>query len=192
MNQSQTCLDTQQQVAECLKELCVSENHHQDWPKTGFQSLSLYNGHFYCKMPVSKIALHDKITAQWHDAHKCNLNAIKTAKDDSARMSSIRKELNAQKNDTFYLPLNFYYVFQVALFGNGKQIYEYQLSSIQIPMSLCLKTTEKVSFNNASEASYVHILNGQKFIRNAKNGQFGEFLLNLKLAVKPCYQIGQF
>ena len=29
----------------------------------------------------------------------------------------------------------------------------------------CLKITEKVSFNNASEASYVCILSGQKFIK---------------------------
>merc|ERR1711860_289312 len=36
----------------------------------------------------------------------------------------------------------------------------------------CLKLTEKVSFNIASEASYVHILSGQKLIKNAKNGQF--------------------
>ena len=27
-----------------------------------------------------------------------------------------------------------------------------------------------------SEASYVYILSGQKLIKNAKNGQFGEFL----------------
>ena len=39
----------------------------------------------------------------------------------------------------------------------------------------CLKITEKVAFNIASEASYVYILSGQKFIKNAKNGQFGEF-----------------
>ena len=32
----------------------------------------------------------------------------------------------------------------------------------------CLKITEKVSFNIASEASYVYILSGQKFIKNAK------------------------
>ena len=42
----------------------------------------------------------------------------------------------------------------------------------------CLKITEKVSFNIASEASYVYILSGQKLIKNAKNGQFGEFLKN--------------
>ena len=32
----------------------------------------------------------------------------------------------------------------------------------------CLKITEKVSFNIASEASYVYNLNGQKFIKNAQ------------------------
>ena len=36
----------------------------------------------------------------------------------------------------------------------------------------CLKITEKVSFNIASEASYVYILKEQKSITNAKNGQF--------------------
>ena len=39
-------------------------------------------------------------------------------------------------------------------------------------MTRCLKITEKVSFNIASEASYVYISNGQKLIKNAKNGQF--------------------
>ena len=36
----------------------------------------------------------------------------------------------------------------------------------------CLKITEKVSFNIASEASYVYILSGQDLIKNAKNGPF--------------------
>ena len=39
-----------------------------------------------------------------------------------------------------------------------------------------MKITEKVSFNIASEASYVYILSGQKFIKSAKNGRFGEIL----------------
>ena len=56
----------------------------------------------------------------------------------------------------------------------------------------CLKITEKVSFNIASEASYVYILSGQKLIKNAKNGQFWRVFENLKLAVKECYQTGQF
>ena len=34
-----------------------------------------------------------------------------------------------------------------------------------------MKITEKVAFNIASEASYVYILSGQKFIKNAKNSE---------------------
>ena len=56
----------------------------------------------------------------------------------------------------------------------------------------CLKITEKVSFNIASEASYVYILSGQKLIKNAQNGPFWRVFENLKLAVKQCYQTGQF
>ena len=52
--------------------------------------------------------------------------------------------------------------------------------------------TEKVSFNIASEASYVYILSGQKLFKNAKNGPFWRVFENLKLAVKQCYQTGQF
>ena len=48
----------------------------------------------------------------------------------------------------------------------------------------CLEITEKVSFNIASEASYVYILSGQKFIKNAKNGAFWRLFENLKFAVK--------
>ena len=36
----------------------------------------------------------------------------------------------------------------------------------------CLKITENVAYNIASEASYVYILSGQKLAKNAKNGQF--------------------
>ena len=56
----------------------------------------------------------------------------------------------------------------------------------------CLKITEKVSFNIASKASYIYILSGQKFIKTAKNGPFWRVFENLKLAVKQCYQTGQF
>ena len=44
----------------------------------------------------------------------------------------------------------------------------------------------------ASEASYVYILSGQKLIKNAKNGSFWRVFEKLKLAVKQCYQTGQF
>ena len=42
------------------------------------------------------------------------------------------------------------------------------------------------------EASYVYILNGQKLIKNAKNGPFWRVFENVKLAVKQCYQTSQF
>ena len=48
-----------------------------------------------------------------------------------------------------------------------------------------LKFTENVSFNVASEASYVYILSGQ-------NGPFWRVFENLKLAAKQCYQTGHF
>ena len=56
----------------------------------------------------------------------------------------------------------------------------------------CLKITEKVSFNIASEASYIYILSGQKLIKKAKNGPFWRVFENLKLAAKQCYQTGKF
>ena len=59
-------------------------------------------------------------------------------------------------------------------------------------MARCLKITEKVSFNIASEASYVYILSGQKLVQNAKNSPLWRVFENLKLAVKQCYQTGQF
>ena len=49
----------------------------------------------------------------------------------------------------------------------------------------CLKITEKVSFNIASEASYVYILSKQKLIKNTKNGPFWRVF-------KQCYQAGHF
>ena len=52
----------------------------------------------------------------------------------------------------------------------------------------CWKITEKVSFNMASEASYVYILSGQKSIQ--KLVHFGK-LLKLNFAVKQCYLKGQ-
>ena len=46
------------------------------------------------------------------------------------------------------------------------------IPSITLMATQCLKITEKVSFNNACEASYIYILSGQKsFIKTAKNGQ---------------------
>ena len=58
--------------------------------------------------------------------------------------------------------------------------------------SQCLKITEKVAFNIASEARYVYMLSGHKFNKNAKNGPFWRVFENLKLAVEQCYQTGHF
>ena len=56
-------------------------------------------------------------------------------------------------------------------------------------LSHCLKIAKKVAFKIASEASYVYILSGQKFIKEAENDQFWRFFENV---VKQCYQIGRF
>ena len=62
-----------------------------------------------------------------------------------------------------------------------------------IPLhSRCLKIPENVSYNIASEASYIYILSEQKFIKKAKNGPFWRVFENLKLTVKQCYQTGHF
>ena len=55
-------------------------------------------------------------------------------------------------------------------------------------MAQCLKITEKVSFNNASEASYVYILNGSKKPKMVNLASFE----TLKLEVKQNYQTGHF
>ena len=49
------------------------------------------------------------------------------------------------------------------------------ISSFISAFAQWLKITEKVAFNIASEASYVYIWSGQKFIKNAKNGRFWVF-----------------
>ena len=49
------------------------------------------------------------------------------------------------------------------------------------PNSRCLKITEKVSFNIASEASCVYILSGQKFKKCQEMVHFSEFLKTWKL-----------
>ena len=62
------------------------------------------------------------------------------------------------------------------------------MNAIKQLIPQCLKITEKVSFNTASEVSYVYILNGQKLIKNA---DFGDFC-KPQLVFKKCYQTGQF
>ena len=52
----------------------------------------------------------------------------------------------------------------------------------------CLKITEKVSFNIASEASYVYILSGQKLIKNAKNRPFWRVFEKFKCDILSNFQ----
>ena len=80
--------------------------------------------------------------------------------------------------------------FQVCLFANfniGLKIHWFfsTLNSKTIHLAQCLKITEKVAFNIASEASY-------DYIKNGKYGPFWRVFENLKLAVKQCYQTCQF
>ena len=53
-----------------------------------------------------------------------------------------------------------------------------------VVLAQCLKITEKVAFNIASEASYVYI-----FIKNTKNGQFGEFYIKKNLSYSVTRQV---
>ena len=50
--------------------------------------------------------------------------------------------------------------------------------------SQCLKLSQKVAFNIASEASYIYNLSRQKFLNNAKNAPFWRVFENFKLGVK--------
>ena len=82
--------------------------------------------------------------------------------------------------------------FYLAVFYLIKELQLMKWRRDKAASSRCLKITKKVSFNIASEASYVYILSGQKLIKNAKNGPFWRVFENLKLAVKHCYQTGHF
>ena len=68
---------------------------------------------------------------------------------------------------------------------NIKRLLSNEIGKIRLRPTV-FENYRKVSFNIASEVSYVYILRGQKLIKNAKMVHFGEF------AVKQCYQTGQF
>ena len=91
-----------------------------------------------------------------------------------------------------YTGATFQSSWQLLIMQEQKLMGKCRLHFDNFSQNMCLKITEKVSFNIASEASYVTILSGQKFIKNAKNGPFWRVFENLKLAVKQCYQTGQF
>ena len=49
----------------------------------------------------------------------------------------------------------------------------------KVSLELCLKITEKVSFNITSEASYIYILSGQKFIQKCQKRPIWASFMNL-------------
>ena len=78
------------------------------------------------------------------------------------------------------------------LFDYENETKNYELNNRQIMrITQCLEIIEKVSFNIASEASYVYLLSGQKFIKNAKKDPFRWVFENPNFAVKQ-YQTGHF
>ena len=66
-------------------------------------------------------------------------------------------------NISYMLHLLFVYIVNANYWPLGKK---------QKDTSQCLKITEKISFKIASKASYIYILNGQRFIKNAQNSPF--------------------
>ena len=94
-------------------------NHHQDWPKTGFQSL-LSNGHFDWT-PVTVQKLHDR----GHNGmmHKCNLNTSRpTTKPGLIPLEWVAFELNALSlsKTIVTLPLNLKKICRAPLFDFSK------------------------------------------------------------------------
>ena len=55
----------------------------------------------------------------------------------------------------------------------------------------CLKIKEKVLFNIASEASYIFILSGQKFLIIFPKQPIWRIFERRRLAVRQCNQTGQ-
>ena len=56
---------------------------------------------------------------------------------------------------------------------------------------MVLENRQKLSFNNASEAKYIYISSGQKFIKITKIGWFGEFLKTWNVGQTVSVLIGQ-
>ena len=81
----------------------------------------------------------------------------------------IAKHLSKSKNFVYILAKQFDELFDQKYFSRISFCYP----ELAHPHGAqCLKIAEKVTFNIASEASYVYTLSGQKFIKNAKNGPF--------------------
>ena len=76
-----------------------------------------------------------------------------------------------------------YHVFQFAHTHEG----DFLKSTSKLKTYTVFENHRKSRIQYCELRSYVYILSGQKFINNAKNGQFGKYL-----AIKQRYQIGHF
>ena len=174
--------------------------------RTAFIELLVMNG-FVMKnfLTVEKLAkLYNEAVTQfqaWNYAKNFFVLFLQTKKF---------KELNIQLkqicgiNSSVILLRHIHKFLQVIVKDHSHPIYKYHTYKVSIERHLysskltftyvhtVLKMTEKVSFNIASKASYVYILNGQKLIKNEKNYPFWRVFENLKPAVKQSYQTGQF
>ena len=76
------------------------------------------------------------------------------------------------------------------LYANGGRPVVF--ADIKTNLGTVFENHRKSLIQHCELQSYVYILSGQKLSKNAKNGPFWRVFENLKLAVKQCYQTGQF
>ena len=100
-----------------------------------------------------------------HILHSLNPDGFEKAKMSCQGVQGRENANNVDLNRSF--PTYFNLMNNITL----KEAFRFREPETKV-ISQCLKITEKVSFNNASEASYVYILSGQKFIKNTKNVAF--------------------
>ena len=62
----------------------------------------------------------------------------------------------------------------------------------KVYLCIVFENHSKKSQLTLSETSYVYILSGQKFVKNAKNGSDWQVFENLKFTAKQCSQTGHF
>ena len=82
--------------------------------------------------------------------------------------------------------LSSYLAYKISMYNVKKQVlHKHDISFDKTITSRCLKITEKVSFN----ITFTFWVD-KSSVNRSKIVNFGEFLKNLKLAVKQCYQTG--
>ena len=105
----------------------------------------------------------------------------------------VRTFQSTQKNWPFRKSFMRYGVLKVLLHSRKHQQFFWHKNMSQNSNPYKLHSVWKLqkSLIYHCQRSLVYILSEQKFIKNAKNGQFWRVFENLKLAVKQCNQTGQ-